>query len=187
MAARKQAPTSIYQLKVALRYIRPPVWRRLQVPEGITLAGLHEVLQTSMGWYDCHMHEFVVGEARYGLPDPGDGDWGREVADERKAALKDVVGGGLKKFVYEYDFGDSWEHEIAVEKVLEPEAGIAYPRCLGGKRACPPEDCGGPWGYQEFLEAVRDPGHPEHEELSEWIGEEFDPEAFDLAAVNARL
>lgn len=187
MAVRKQAPTSVYQLKVAIRHIRPPVWRRLHVPDGITLAALHQVLQTAMGWEDDHLHEFVVGETRYGPPDPDAGDWGQEFVDERLAALKDVVGGGLKKFVYEYDFGDGWEHAITVEKVLAAEAGVAYPRCVGGKRACPPEDCGGPWGYKEFLKTVGDPGHPRHAELSEWIGGEFDPEAFDLAAVNAQL
>jgi Plasmid pRiA4b ORF-3-like protein len=101
--------------------------------------------------------------------------------------LSRVVASGIKKFTYTYDFGDNWDHAILVEKTLEAEPGVRYPRCVGGKRACPPEDCGGPWGYGDFLEAVGDPRHPEHEEMLEWAGGEFDPEAFDIETVNEEL
>ena len=187
MAARKADQPSIHQLKVTIKHIRPPVWRRLQVPGNITLAALHNVLQTAFGWTDSHLHQFVIGGAYYGVPDPEDALWGAPVIDERRARLRDVVGRGAKTFVYEYDFGDGWEHQIAVEKVLPREQGVAYPRCVAGRRACPPEDCGGPWGYGSFVEAIRNPEHPEHEEMRDWIGGDFDPDEFDIDAVNAWL
>ena len=187
MAAREQHQPSIYQLKVTIKDIRPPIWRRLQVRGDITLAHLHDVLQTAFGWTDSHLHQFIIRGAYYGVPHPEDELWGTPMVDEGRARLKDVLGGGVKSFIYEYDFGDDWLHAIAVEKVLASEEGVVYPRCVTGRRACPPEDCGGPWGYAELLETVRDPEHPDHEELREWLGEEFDPEAFDIDAVNAGL
>src|SRR3954451_3319534 len=107
-----------------------------------------------------------------------------ETEDERTVRLSQVVGGGIKTFTYTYDFGDNWEHTIQVEKTPAAEPGVRYPRCLAGKRACPPEDCGGPWGYGDFLEAVRNPEHEQPEDMKEWVGGEFDPEAFDIEAVN---
>jgi hypothetical protein len=136
-----------------------------------------------MGWTDSHLHTFTVGKQAYSVPDP-DWDW---VKDERRVRLSDVVAARHKKFLYTYDMGDNWDHTLLIEKVLPPEEGATYPRCLAGKRACPPEDCGGVWGYAEFLEAISDPEHPEHEDMLEWIGGEFDPEAFDLEEVNAAL
>ncbi len=187
MPARRQAQSSIHQLKVAIKHIRPPVWRRLQVRRDVTLATLHDIVQAAFGWTDSHLHQFVIGDAYYGVPDPEGDVWGGRTNEERKTRLDDVVGGGVKRFAYEYDFGDGWEHEIIVEKVLSPEAGVSYPRCVAGRRACPPEDCGGPWGYAELLAALGDPGHPEHEEMLDWAGGDFDPEAFDLQAVNMLL
>jgi hypothetical protein len=182
MAKTKDAG-SIYQLKVALRDIRPPVWRRVQVKD-CTLAKLHDVIQTCMGWDGYHLHAFEIGGEQYGEPDP---DGMLEGGDERKVRLSQIVAQGFKKFTYTYDFGDNWEHLIQVEKVLDAEPGVRYPRCLAGKRACPPEDCGGPWGYGSFLEAISNPSHPEHEDMVEWVGGEFDPEAFDIEAVNEEL
>lgn len=187
MAAGKAQQPTIYQLKVTLKYIRPPIWRRLLVPRDMTLDALHDVLQTAFGWTDSHLHQFVVGDEYYGVPHPDYLDLGPPMKDECQARLRYVIGGRARKLVYEYDFGDGWEHEIIVEKKLVPEAGVAYPRCSAGRRACPPEDCGGPWGYGALLEAVADPEHSEHEEKSEWLGDDFDAEAFDLEAVNARL
>ena len=187
MAAKKRRQPSIYQLKVTIKDIRPPIWRRLQVPGEITLAHLHDILQTAFGWTDSHLHQFIIGGAHYGVPDPDDAVWGPPTIDERRERLKDLQGPRAKSFVYEYDFGDDWLHAIVVEKVLAPEEGVAYPRCVAGRRARPPEDCGGPWGYAELLEVIGEPEHPDHEQTREWFGEEFDPEDFSIEAVNASL
>lgn len=178
------ASPAIYQLKVTLYDSKPPIWRRIQVPADITLSRLHNILQVVMGWTDSHLHQFIVGEIYYGLPHP---DWDFEVKDERRAKLYKIAPQEKAKFTYEYDFGDDWLHTILVEKILTPEEGRQYPVCIKGKRACPPEDCGGVWGYESFLEAIRDPNHPEHDEMLEWIGGSFDSEAFDLVAINQRL
>jgi hypothetical protein len=178
-------PTEIYQLKVSLKDSKPPIWRRILVPGDITLERLHYVIQETMGWWNAHLHQFIVGEIYYGEPHP-DLDWG-DIQDERQFRLNQIAPGVKSKFVYEYDFGDSWEHVVLVEKVLPPEAGQRYPLCVKGKRACPPEDVGGVWGYAYFLNAIQDPEHERHEDYLEWVGYEFDPEAFDLDEVNEAL
>ena len=184
VVGRVTAKTKILEIKIELREVRPAVLRRVQVPGELTLAGLHEVVQVAMGWTDSHLHEFDVDGARYGQGDP---DWGfDEVRDEARAALFRLVGPG-DRMGYLYDFGDGWAHRLTVEKVLAPEPGVRYPRCVSGRRACPPEDVGGPWGYDGFLAALADPGHPEHERYREWMGGTFDPAAFDLDAVNEAL
>lgn len=183
-----KTPVQVCQIKVTLQGSRPPIWRRFQVPGSITLYRLHRVLQVVMGWTDSHLHQFIVGEIYYRVPDPDDiPAESFEVRDERRVRLRDVVLGTPAKFVYEYDFGDCWRHDVLVEGVQEPKAGIQYPVCLAGKRACPPEDCGGIWGYADFLHAISDPRHPEHGSMKEWIGGAFDPAAFDLEEVNAAL
>jgi hypothetical protein len=181
--AKAKGPGVVYQLKITLRDIKPPVWRRVQIKD-CTLSQLHDIIQTCMGWDGYHLHSFEIGGEQYSEPDP---DGMMDVEDERKVKLSQVVAGGIKKFSYTYDFGDNWEHVVQVEKVLDPEAGVRYPRCIVGKRACPPEDCGGPWGYTEFVAAILDPKHERHEELLEWVGGEFDPEKFDIEAVNEAL
>lgn len=130
------------------------------------------------------MHQFVIDGQYYGIPTPE--DW-EPVIDERRYALSRIARHAKRKFVYEYDFGDSWEHEIVVEKILRPETGLKYPNCITGKRACPPEDVGGTWGYVTFLEAMSDPTHEEHDSYLEWIGGEFDPEEFNLGEINRVL
>lgn len=175
----------IFQLKITLRAIAPPIWRRVQVPADIALPRLHRVFQVVMGWTDSHLHEFTIAGRRYGQPDPEFED--HDVLPERNVRLGDVVLRPNTRFSYLYDFGDSWEHEVRVEKILPPESGVHYPRCVDGARACPPEDCGGFPGYEEFLAAIRDPKHPEHAEMLEWAGGRFDPEALDLDTVNRRL
>jgi hypothetical protein len=181
--ARLSKP-SIYQLKITLQDSRPPIWRRLQVRGDITLAKLHRLIQEAMGWYDSHLHQFIVGETYYGVPDPDDLP---EIKDERRVRLDQVVSSPKQGFIYEYDFGDGWEHVIIIEKILNPESGVHYPLCLDGARACPPEDCGGIGGYTRFLKAIHDPKHKEHKEMVEWIGVEFDPEEFDVDLVNQQL
>jgi hypothetical protein len=174
----------IAQLKVVLDGIEPPIWRRIEVPLDLTFARLHDVLQITFGWTDSHLHQFEAGELRIGVPDP---DWGDENVEDEQVVRLDRVIPRSKRFIYEYDFGDSWIHRITVEKTQEPEEGAAYPRCVGGERSAPPEDCGGAPGYEEFLDAISDRDHEEHESMLEWSGGKFDPERFDLASVNRRL
>lgn len=169
MAAR------VFQLKTTIAGTRPPVWRRVLVPESASLLDLHGILQGAFGWYDCHLHEFEIDGVRYGTND-GDG-WGPPPKNERRARLGSVAGQGTV-IRYVYDFGDDWVHKVVVEKVLPAIPEQTYPACIGGQMACPPEDCGGVWGYEEFLAAISDPAHPEHEEMLEWVGGEFDPDAF---------
>jgi len=181
-------PQEIYQVKVTLLDTRPPIWRRLLLPAGLTLDILHHVLQVAMGWTDSHLHEFSVGKKRFGVPDPEDQLMDLPpVGDERGAHLFMVLGKAGAKARYTYDFGDNWEHAIVVEKVLQPEPGVAYPICVGGKLRCPPEDCGSIPGYYNLLEVIHDPTHEEHEEMREWLGGEYDPEAFSVDDVNQGL
>lgn len=181
---QKVADTSIYQLKISLKGIKPPIWRKIHVLSSTNLQKLHCIVQEAMGWSDCHLHQFTIEGVEYGEPQPDD-DF--NVSDEKKARLAQVVRGEKFKFLYSYDFGDGWEHEILVEKVLPRKPEVIYPICLQGKRACPPEDCGGPWGYTDFLEAIQNSSHPEHEDLLEWIGGDFDSEDCNLAEINRRL
>ncbi len=174
----------VYQLKVVLRDIRPPIWRRLLVAD-TTLDRLAEFIITAMGWYGGHLHGFYIRGEQYGTPDP---EWGLDwMLDESRARMSKVIFPGDKKFIFEYDFGDGWEHDVMIEKMLPYDKDVHYPVCLKGRRACPPEDVGGVWGYEEFLEAIGDRNHSRHEELIEWIGGGFDPEEFDLASVNLDL
>jgi len=178
----------IYQIKVTLRGTRPPIWRRLLMPAELTLEQLHAVLQAAMGWDDSHLHEFRIGSHRFGKPDPSERWLGRSVTlSERTTRLSSVIDRVGAKAVYTYDFGDSWEHELLVEKVLAPEPGHSYPICIDGQRQAPPEDCGGIGGFYHLLEAIRDPEHVDHEERREWLGRDCDPDAFSLDAVNRRL
>jgi hypothetical protein len=174
----------IYQIKITLQGVHPPIWRRIQVRGDTTLDKLHDIIQVVMGWTNSHLHQFIVGEAYFGLQDPEYED--RPANDETKFTLSRITKNKGSAFIYEYDFGDSWRHELLVERIVPPKE-TQYPVCLAGKLACPPEDVGGVWGYEEFLDAIRDPDHPEHKDYTEWIGGEFDPEAFDIKRVNAVL
>lgn len=176
----------IYQLKITLSGSEPPIWRRFVVDGQTSLGDLHSLIQLVMGWSDSHLHHFVVEGSYYGLQDPELFDEGLGTLDEQSFTLTQVAPGPGGSLVYEYDFGDSWVHVIEVEGITEPAAGVSYPRCLAGERCCPPEDVGGIWGYEEFLAALRDAGHPEHSRYVEWIGD-FDPERFDVERVNERL
>ena len=175
---------SVYQLKIMLKDFRPPIWRRVQVNSDITLGKLHQIIQAAMGWTNSHLHGFSIGGVEYGQPLP---ELDLEIKNEQRIKLNKVVTGDKQKFFYTYDMGDSWEHEILVEKVLPHDPLVRYPVCTAGKRACPPEDCGGVWGYADFLEAITQPDHPEHESMLEWVGGAFDPDAFILSEVNQLL
>ena len=171
----------VFQLKVTLRGIRPPIWRRVLVPSDLTLLQLHDVLQVLMGWTDSHLHQFEAAGNFYGTPDP---ELEVERKNERKIRLNEVLHHPKDRMAYEYDFGDSWEHELVLEKIVPRAPKVRYPVVTGGKRACPPEDVGGVWGYGHLLEAVSDSQHPDHEDMVEWSGEGFNPEAFDVGAAN---
>lgn len=173
----RAAGRTAFQLKVTLADTKPPIWRRVLVDGNATLDHVHEVIQAAFGWWNYHLHEFEVGRTRYGVPDP-DEDWGEPPRDERRTRLDAIAGEG-STFRYTYDFGDGWEHRVTVEKVLPAGSVATVPACIDGRRACPPEDCGGTWGYRELLEILADPEHPEHDERRDWLGRPFDPEAFD--------
>lgn len=176
-SSRPFAAGGVLQLEVTLLDTNPPIWRRVLVDGGSTLDRLHEVIQAAFGWWNYHLHEFEVGAKRYGVPDPEE-SWGEPLQDEGRARL-DAIAREHSSFRYTYDFGDGWEHRVVVEKVLPQDTATTVPACIGGRRACPPEDCGGTWGYRELLEILADPTHPEHEERLEWLGRTLDPDAFD--------
>ncbi|MFD8546070.1 plasmid pRiA4b ORF-3 family protein [Streptomyces sp. NPDC059649] len=184
--ARAVPATAVHTIKVTLHGSRPPIWRRLEVPSSTPLQRLHHLIQAAFGWEDYHMWAFEAGRERYGLADRELSI--RSAASKRLGDVAPIIGGRLG---YTYDFGDNWEHDILVEAVSEAQPGTAYPRCLTGRRACPPEDCGGVWGYGYLVEILADPNHEEHEERLEWLGldsaGQFDPAAFDLAEANKAL
>jgi hypothetical protein len=181
-APARRTPEQAVQLLITLRDIDPPIWRRVVVTASMTLRELHAVIQTAMRWQDYHLHLFDVDGVLYGDVEEIEGS---PLGDEESFTLGQATS-AAREFSYEYDFGDSWTHDIRVEQIVA-SVGSGTPHLLGGARACPPEDCGGPWGYADLLDAVADPGHEEHEHLLGWVGGSFDPEAFDLAATNADL
>lgn len=184
MVADEPQGTQIYQLKLEMLEVEPLIWRRLLVPGSITLAQLHEVIQTAMGWTNSHLHEFVVGEHNYSDPE-FEIDEAKSEYLYRLARLAPRV---RNTIAYLYDFGDGWEHQIRVERIIEDDNRyLGRSVCLAGARNCPPEDCGGPGGYQNLLEAIGNKKHKEHKELLEWVGGSFDPEHFDLDEVNDLL
>jgi hypothetical protein len=176
----------VYQLKVSLRGAKPPIWRRLLVPGDISLARLHATVLTAFGWHGGHLHVFETAYGDFGRADRGLGH-----RADGAVTLEQVAPGVKDKVRYTYDFGDNWVHDIVAEKLLDPDPAMAHPRCTGGKRAAPPDDCGGMWGYGELVEVLADPAHPEHEERLEWLGlanpSQFMPDAFDAEVVNSRL
>lgn len=180
-------PLTVYQLKVTLEGIRPPIWRRIQVRGDISLFKLHKILQDVMGWYDYHLHQFLIEGERYSVISREADMLGDDFKNEKKVKLNRVIPGEKFEFTYEYDFGDSWLHKILVEKIFKPDEELMHPVCLKGKRSAPPEDCGGVGGYYHLLEALRDKDHPDHKYLLEWAGEEYNPEYFDVDEVNERL
>jgi hypothetical protein len=181
------ATTTVYQLKITLSDFRPLVWRRVQVAD-CTLDELHYIIQACMGWDNSHLHAFVVDRKEYGEPDVGGFFY-----DSASLTLSEIASEGPKAFKYEYDFGDCWRHVVKIEKILPADPETKYPRCTAGKRACPPDDCGGVYGYKRLLDILQNPENPEDpedeecEEELQWLGKNFDPEAFDIDAVNRKL
>lgn len=183
----KKKYNQVYQFKITLKGIKPPIWRRIQVPETYTFWDLHVAIQNAMGWEDYHLHEFTftlpVTKIKVSIGIPMEDDLEETMLPGWEINISDFFSLQNPNGDYCYDFGDGWQHSITLEKVLPREAGVIYPRCIDGKRACPPEDCGGIGGYAEFLEAIRDPAHELHEDMLDWIGGEFDPEDFDANEV----
>lgn len=183
---RNTAGSEIFELKITLRGTRPPIWRRLAVASDITLAEFHDVIQAVMGWYGEHLYQFIdKNETRYGSDFLADDD--PDVVAANRVRLRDLVDHVGSRLLYEYDFGDGWQHQVEVVSIGPPQPATKYPTCLAGKRACPPEDCGGVGGYDCLLEIIADSNHEEHEERLEWLGDDFDPEDFDIDEVNAIL
>ncbi len=180
----------IYRLKVVLLGTEPPVWRRLQVPGNASLDWLHAVLQVAIGWTNSHLHQFKAGghcysDTRHHFAEFEDDP---DILEARQFTLQQIAPRKQDSFGYEYDFGDSWEHEITVEKILPPDVAASKTAlCFDGARACPPEDCGGVWGYADLLEILKNRKHPEHKTMKEWLGRAFDAEAFDVVKTNLWL
>ena len=173
----------IYQIKLTLKYSKPPIWRRIEISSETKLEELHKIIQTTMGWMNGHLHHFMVGNEFYNPPSEWD-DFGINYTGMK---IKDFLFIKGEKINYEYDFGDSWIHELKLEKIKEKEQEIKYPRCIKGKRACPPEDCGGIWGYMELESIMKDKKHEQYEEMEEWLGGELDTEKFELERINEKF
>lgn len=180
----------IYQLKITLVGSKPPIWRRFLVKSDTLLSDLHLIIQTTMGWTNSHLHQFIIGNDSFqpdyeGMDDDG---YSQPYTDKR---LNDFLENENSKLVYEYDFGDSWNHEIVLEKILEEDKNTFYPVCTDGKNTCPVEDCGGIWGYEDLVKVLKNKKHPEHEEMKEWLGleedEDFDPKEFNKEYINESL
>ena len=180
-------PIEIYQLRITLRDSDPLIWRRILVASNTTLLRLHDTIQAVMGWLDYHLHAFQVGDIEYTQPDPDFG-FDRGQRSENRVHLNQIASGQGAHFTYLYDFGDGWKHDVVVEDILAPEPGQKYPICVDGGGTRPPEDVGGIRNYrEEFLPAIRDPKHPEHDSWLTWAGGRFDPDEFDVEAANNRL
>lgn len=184
---RKQSEKDpVFQIKVNLTQVKPAVWRRLLLRADTSLAELHFVLNEAMGWSCAHLHSFSNGERTFVDPELEEGETTTDHEDEREVELSALVDVG-EKLKYVYDFGDNWEHEIVIEKRLPVDERLSYPLCVGGERACPPEDCGGPGGYEHLLQVLAKPSHEEHDELLAWLGGYFDPASFDANRTNAAI
>ncbi len=197
----------VARLKVTIKDIRPPIWRRLEVPTSFTFQQLNDVIQAAFGWTNSHLHEFRIGRRRIGMPSDDDTPISQVSAlirsiradlppdileaiseplpqeDEKTVTLAAVLASGQRRLEYVYDFGDDWRHDMLVERLSDREPGAVYPRCLTGRRSGPPEDCGGRWGYEHLLEILADPANEEYAELREWAPY-FEPEEFDLSATD---
>ncbi|MCL5259947.1 MAG: plasmid pRiA4b ORF-3 family protein [Nitrospirae bacterium] len=184
-SAEESPPGAYLQFKIVLKGIRPPVWRRFVVSDEFTLSGFHDVIQDVMGWTDSHLHQFFFNGKNYGMPDPELDT--EKIFDDRRVRLSNLRLAVKDTLRYEYDFGDGWEHVLTVEKILDKAPAVILPPTLKGARACPPEDCGGIWGYENLLDILADQDHEEYESTIVWLPEDFDPERFDPGQVNRML
>lgn len=185
-SSKQLRPSWSWQLKIELLDVTPTVWRRLVVASTIKLPKLHQVFQTVLGWTNSHLHEFVIAGVSYSEPDPYADDEFEHV-DETDVLLDLALGMDARAFDYVYDFGDGWHHVVIVESQHIEAKSSASISCIAGDNACPPEDVGGPMRYAEFLAALGDPEHEEHESFREWSGGRFDPKHVDISAINRAL
>ena len=179
----------IYQIQIALRGFSPKIWRSVLVSSDVLLSEFHYIIQIAMGWEDAHLHQFVKDKTFYVPEKMSDDFFGGAMndVDYQNIKISDLLKRARSKMVYEYDFGDSWEHDIIVEKTLPADKNMKYPVCIAGEMNCPPEDCGGVWGYVDMLEILQQPDHEEYEDYLDWLGDEFDPEYFNIDEVNKLL
>jgi hypothetical protein len=177
----------IFQIKITLKDTKPTIWRRLLVGADTELSDLHKIIQTAMGWTNSHLHAFRKGKVSYCGPNEDDDKWDSTTEDYSGVTISDLLVMPKKQILYEYDFGDGWNHEVLLEKILPTEKGKRYPVCVAGKRSCPPEDCGGPWGYENLQEIIKDPKHEEYKDIVDWLSDDFDPEEFNVEGINEAL
>ena len=175
---------AVYQLKISLNGIRPAIWRTIQVEPNITLKRLAATILAVMGWENCHTHQFEINHGIYAIPSGEDDVFNDYIIDERKVILHDI---DANRFKFEYDLGDSWKHTIVLEKNMQPRHDIKFPVCIKGARKCPPEDCGGPYFYNDYLRITSDSKHPEHKTMAKCLGENFNPLEFDIDSINRQL
>ncbi len=180
----RKRTSNTYQLKIILKNTSPPIWRRILVPSDIKLDQFSAVLQVAMGWDGGHMHSFDSGGIEYGDPGFGGDSDDLYLENECKKRLSQLLTNPKDKLTYTYDFGDNWQHTVLLEKIIAVDSAMTHAVCVSGKRACPPDDCGGVWGYQELIEIMADPDHPEYETMKEWLGDDLDPEEFDVGSIN---
>ncbi len=175
---------NIYQLKINLMDTKPPIWRRILVESNVKLPDLHKIIQSTMGWTNSHLHDFIINGMTYTLPDE---DNELEYIDYRKIKLNKLIENEGAKFNYIYDFGDDWNHKIELEEILPYDSARKYPICIAGKRRCPPEDCGGTGGFEDLLKIIKDPKNEEYEDMMNWLPDNFDPEHFNINEINELL
>jgi hypothetical protein len=197
MATERFLPFSVYYLRVTLEDSKPAIWRDILVPNDLTLEGLHYVIQAVMGWGNCHRHQFIAENViytndllhneddEYGLLDGEDLE--KQDRSEKKYTVAHLLSKEDDTIIYEYDLGDSWTHQVKLKKILPVDANAHQPRCIKGEKACPPEDCGGIWGYTDMLDTLRNTEHSENTQILAWFGEDFNPDHFDIEAVNRTL
>lgn len=176
----------IARIRIELDDIDPPIWRRIEVPLTTSLKGLHEIIQAVMLFENYHLFQFDIGDKRYGIPDP-EWNYGPEILEAKNIKLGALVERGVDAFSYTYDFGDNWQHSIAIEATTPADPALDYPRFVDGARRAPPEDVGGFPGFEEFLDAMTKPRHPERKRLTAWYGRVFDPDDIDLPTISARI
>lgn len=180
----------IYQVQIELADSKPKIWRQLLIPSDMLLTNFHKVIQTSMGWTNSHLHQFIKDKKFYSVELEDDDFWDDSTSidyKKKKIRVSDLLPKEKKTMIYEYDFGDGWEHLITLEKILPVEEGQKYPICVAGEMACPPEDCGGVWGYAEMLKTIQQPEHEDYNDTIEWLGEDFEPEYFNIDEINEFL
>lgn len=178
----------IYQIQISLKNFKPKIWRRIQVSSSISVSDFHKIIQTTMGWTNSHLHQFIKGRSYYSIKLEEDDFWDDgNNSDYSNMVVSDLLAIEKEKIIYEYDFGDGWQHELLLEKILPVDGAVKYPVCLKGKMNCPPEDSGGVWGYEDLIEVLSQPDHEEYEFRLEWVGEDFDPQSFDTKEINDSL